>query len=104
MATEHTSLDISNTAELLKLAEEVQRTKRPRVLRRADEDIAVIAPITPPTPRKRHRSVSRRGGIPRYTLEQAFGAVPTPPHLKGKTLEEISEMAKEDYVDRMTRE
>lgn len=46
MATEYTPLDISNAAELLKLAEEVQRTKQPRVLRRADEDLAVITPVT----------------------------------------------------------
>lgn len=104
MASEYASIDLSKgkMPDLAELAEEVHRTNRPRVLRRADEEIAVIAPIT--RPRKQHRPVAKRGGTPYYTLEQAFGAVPIPPHLKGKSLEDISDIAKEDYVDRITRE
>lgn len=45
MANEYASIDISNTPDLLKLAEEVRKTKRPRVLRRAKEDIAVLMPL-----------------------------------------------------------
>lgn len=45
MASEYAPVDVSNTPELLKLAEDVRKTNRPRVLRRADEDIAVITPV-----------------------------------------------------------
>ena len=47
MAPEYPAIDISkDTApNLAELAEEVHRTNRPRILRWADEDIAVIAPV-----------------------------------------------------------
>lgn len=45
MASEYIPLDISTAHDLLELAEEVRRTNRPRLLRRANEDIAVIAPV-----------------------------------------------------------
>jgi uncharacterized protein (DUF433 family) len=38
------------------------------------------------------------------TVDQVCGAVPTPPHLKGKSVEEISNLAKEDYIDHISRE
>lgn len=46
MATEYTSIDLSqeNVPDLAELAEEVHRTNQPRVLRRADEDLAVLRP------------------------------------------------------------
>jgi hypothetical protein len=37
-------IDISNTPDLLKLAEEVQRSKEPYLLQRDNEDIAVLMP------------------------------------------------------------
>src|SRR5947209_5208709 len=45
MSRERIAIDISDAPGLLELAEEVRRTNKPRVLRRADEDLAVIAPI-----------------------------------------------------------
>ncbi len=45
MTTEYISIDISNTPDLLKLAEEVKKTGTPRVLQRADEEIAVLMPM-----------------------------------------------------------
>lgn len=50
MASEYAPIDISqgNVPDLAELAEEVRRTNRPRVLRRADVDIAVIAPVRKP--------------------------------------------------------
>lgn len=44
MAQEHQRIDITNTPEVLKLAEEVQRTKEPYLLQRGSEDIAVLLP------------------------------------------------------------
>lgn len=45
MASEYARIDISNVPDLLKLAEDVNRTRRPRILRRANEDIAVLMPV-----------------------------------------------------------
>ncbi len=53
MARELTPIDISNTPDLLRLAEEVAESGKPRVLRRADEDVAVLLPIKKPAPRRR---------------------------------------------------
>jgi len=47
MSKELLSIDITKTPELLRLAEEVHSTGMPRVLRRDDEDLAVIVPIRP---------------------------------------------------------
>jgi hypothetical protein len=46
-------IDISNDPELLKLAEEVHTTHEPRILRRDDEDLAVLMPVTPKRARRR---------------------------------------------------
>jgi hypothetical protein len=57
MAKELAPIDISNVPELLRLAEEVRTTNTPRVLRRNDEDIAVVMPIATPSRRaKRTRT------------------------------------------------
>jgi hypothetical protein len=45
MTTEYASIDIGNAPSLGELADEVRRTNRPLVLKRADEDIAIISPV-----------------------------------------------------------
>jgi hypothetical protein len=61
MARELKPIDISNTPELLRLAEEVQRTQEPRVLVREDEELAVLVPVeSTVAPAKPSRSRSRR--------------------------------------------
>lgn len=45
MASEYASIDLSPDSELLKLAEEVQRTNRPRILKREGEELAIISPL-----------------------------------------------------------
>jgi hypothetical protein len=47
MVKELVSVDITRAPDLLRLAEAVQATKTPRVLRRDDEDLAVLMPIRP---------------------------------------------------------
>jgi hypothetical protein len=37
--------DVSGTPELLRLAEEVQRTRQPRILQRDSEDLAIVIPV-----------------------------------------------------------
>src|SRR4051812_6128548 len=51
MAKELTPVDVTNTPDLLRLAEEVRRSGQPRLLRRDDEDLAVLSPA--PTAAKR---------------------------------------------------
>lgn len=49
--TEHAKpIDISDSPEVLRLAEEVRRAGEPYVLRRDGEDLAVVVPL--PRPRK----------------------------------------------------
>lgn len=58
MARDYASIDISNgnVPGLAELADEVHRTNRPRVLKRADEDLAVVMPLAPTTKRPSKRS------------------------------------------------
>ncbi len=53
MARSLTPIDISNTPDLLRLVEEVTESGKPRVLRRADEDVAVLMPVKKPASRRR---------------------------------------------------
>jgi hypothetical protein len=45
MAQEQTPIDISGIPELLAIVEDVQATRRPRVLRRDSKDVAVVVPV-----------------------------------------------------------
>lgn len=45
MSREHLPVDIGHVPELVHLAEEVRQRRAPRVLRHADEDLAVLAPL-----------------------------------------------------------
>ena len=46
MVKEMTPIDVTNTPELLQLAEEVRRNGQARVLRRDREDLAVVIPVS----------------------------------------------------------
>ena|SRR3990167_7785102 len=46
MAKDLKPLDITHTPEVLRLAEEVAKSGIPRILRRDNEDVAVISPAT----------------------------------------------------------
>jgi hypothetical protein len=47
MTREAPPIDISTMPELARLADEVARTGTPRVLKRGDEDIAILSPARP---------------------------------------------------------
>lgn len=56
MLKETTPVDISNLPELLKLAEEVQTSRTPRLLKRGEDEIAVLSPVEPAVrPQQRRR-------------------------------------------------
>ncbi len=47
MSEDTSYIDISNVPDLLRLVEEVRTTRRPHVLRKNSEDMAVLMPVTP---------------------------------------------------------
>lgn len=49
-----TPIDISNIAELVRIAEEVEATKTPRELKRKNKTVAVIMPAEPTIPSNKH--------------------------------------------------
>jgi hypothetical protein len=46
MAKELRPLDVTNVPDLLRLAEEIRETGESRVLRRHDEDLAIVGPVS----------------------------------------------------------
>ena len=57
MASELAPIDISSMPDLARLADEVRSTKKPRRLRRNNEDVALLVPATPAS-RRRATAVS----------------------------------------------
>ncbi len=57
MTREAAPIDISTMPDLAQLADEVARTRQPRVLRRGETDIAVLSPARP-RPRPRRKRIS----------------------------------------------
>jgi hypothetical protein len=106
MAQEYPALDISRDPELVKLAEEVSKTKKAQTIRLSDDVIAVVKPEKRGDPGKaRRRGATTESSLPTtYTLESAFGSVPIPPQLQGKEIEEIIREAKEEHAERVMRE
>ncbi len=56
MASEPQPIDITDYPDLVRLVEEMQASQTPRVLRRDDEDVALLTPVKP----KRKRSSRAR--------------------------------------------
>jgi hypothetical protein len=78
MHEEAISVDVSNSAELLRLAEEVHTSGTPRLLRRGDEPLAVLTPALAEAPPKLRRRRRRKPGKPRHWLYNIVGIVDTP--------------------------
>ena len=53
-----TPLDITNMPDLVRIAEEVEATNKPRVLKRDNTPIAILTPVT-----KKHSSRAKRKAI-----------------------------------------
>ena len=58
MAQEREILDITHNPDLLRVAEEVRRSKTLRVLRAHDEDIALVMPVADRPKRRSRRATS----------------------------------------------
>src|SRR6266566_2560676 len=106
MAQEYPAIDISRNQALVKLAEEVSKTKKAQTIRLSDDVIAVVKPEKRGGPGKaQRRGTKTRSRLPTtYTLESAFGSVPTPPELQGKDIDEIIREAKEERAEQLMRE
>jgi hypothetical protein len=59
MAEEMIYIDISDVPDLLRIAEEVRTTRKPRMLRRDNENVAVLMPVTSTRRRKASRTKSK---------------------------------------------
>jgi hypothetical protein len=65
-----TAIDITNIPELVRLAEEVEATNRPRELRRDNTPIAILMPV-----KKKQSSRQNRKRYKKRLLLQAHGAI-----------------------------
>lgn len=59
MAEEMIYIDISDVPDLLRIAEEVRTTRKPRMLRRDNENVAVLMPVTSTRRRKASRAKTK---------------------------------------------
>ncbi len=59
MAEEMIYIDISDVPDLLRIAEEVRTTRKPRMLRRDNENVAVLMPVTSTQRRKASRAKTK---------------------------------------------
>lgn len=60
MAQEREIVDITQSPDLMRVAEEVRRSKTPRVLRAGDEDVAVVMPVAAQPQRRVQRVKKKR--------------------------------------------
>jgi hypothetical protein len=103
MASEYPSIDISHDPELKQLAEEVRRTKKAQTVQIAEGVVAVVKPGKPAAQRRSPRQ-RPSSSLAARTVEEVFGAVPTPPHLHGKDLDEMIREAKEERAERLMQQ
>jgi hypothetical protein len=75
MAEELQPLDVSDSPDITRLAEDVARTRVPRLLRRDGEELAIVQPVAPAG---RKRSRSRRSASPNAWLEGLIGIGESP--------------------------
>jgi hypothetical protein len=91
-----------NISQLQELATEVQKTKKPQTVQLADGVVAVVKPEQKPAPRKTKR-LQAPSSLSRLSLEDVFGAVPTPAHLRGRDIDEMIREAKDERADRLLK-
>jgi hypothetical protein len=56
MSRDFAPIDVTNAPDLLRLAEEVRHSGKPRLLRRGGEDLAVLLPVDPASKRPTRRA------------------------------------------------
>lgn len=89
--------------QLQQLVDEVQKSKQAQTIRLADGVVAVVKPEQKPAPRKakRQRAIS---SLSRLSIEDVYGAVPTPAHLRGKDIDKMIREAKDERAERFFKQ
>lgn len=100
MAREVIPVDISETPELIRLVEEVARTGIARLLRRNNQELAVLSALAWRTKPRAARLVSppRRAADRRATLESTAGSLG--PATRTGDFEAMIRDAKEEHAER----
>ena len=73
MAADYASIDIRHIPELVRLAEQVCATRRPRILRHDQQELAILKP----PPRRRTRGAPPAMTLAEYRLRYGPGVTPT---------------------------
>lgn len=104
MAAEYPDIDASQVPELRRVADEVRRTRRAQTLHLADDaDVVVVIKPRKGTASRKDKIHRGSGALSSLTLEEVFGAVPTPPHLRGKDIDEMIREAKDEHAEHVMR-
>lgn len=97
MAESAEPLDVTTSAELQRLAEQVQKTRQPVLLTRNDVVLAVVQPA--PLRKRATQADPGAAPLPRYpTLESLAGAAGSLP--EPRPWDEVLEEAREDHLGR----
>jgi hypothetical protein len=106
MAHEYPPMDISHDPDLLKLAEEVRKTKKARTVRLTEGVIAVVKPERTADRRRRERRAqpaqTSQTPTKAYTLESAYGAVADAGG--PRDFDQMVREAKEERADRLLKQ
>jgi hypothetical protein len=106
MAQDYPPIDISHDPELLKLAEEVRKTKKARTVKLTEGVIAVVKPERTGDRRRpgRRTQPAQTSQMPTkaYTLESAYGAVADAGG--PRDFDQMVREAKEERADRLLKQ
>lgn len=92
-----------NLSRLQQLVDEVQRTKQAQTIRLADGVVAVVKPEPKPTARQAKRRRTSASLSP-MSIEDVYGAVTTPAHLRGRDIDEMIRDAKDERAERFFKQ
>lgn len=84
------SIDISHNPDLVRLVEEVQASKRPRILKQDSEPVAMLMPMETPT--QRHAAIEASEMLPLAQIEASFVEAGYPKTEVNDMLEALSEL------------
>ena|SRR6266516_895343 len=103
MAKELKRTDVSQTPELLHLAEEVQRTQQPTVLVKDAEELVVVTPVSAAKrPSRQVRPVATGRSITPLSLDAIYRSVPPLP--KPLSDKEMAAIAREEHAAHVAQE
>lgn len=102
MARAARTLDVSDTPDLLHLAEEVARTREPRVLVKEAQELVVVVPVDAPSRPARQIRRAAGGSIAPLSLDQIYRTVPALPEPLSDR--EMAMIATDEHAAHVARE